>query len=389
MKKIALIAATAAAMLVAGTAQAQIAGRGGHPGGGHGGGGHSPGPRPGGGHGGGWNGGGWNGGGWNGGGWNGGGWNRGGWSNGSVFGGFAFGGYWQQPQYHVQNWQLYGFIQPQAQQRWVRYYDDAYLVDGGGRVFDSRRGVAWDRGGERWERDSYGIPYYVGRGDYYPDRGDYARADSERRWGGDWDYSGYGSDCGRPSPCGGPGAGGPGGRGDVVIHREIRRDGYDARRDGRRDGRDVVVYRDGRGDRDGYYYDERAGGYVSHDGRVTTRTYSAPGGAAYGYGQSGAGYDARYYGSSAGYGSGYGAGYGSGYGSGYGYDNGTVVVTETTVTPGQQIVTEEIIEEIVEAPPHRRAYRAPRRAAPAPAPRRHAAPPAPRPAPRQPSGERG
>ena len=39
-----------------------------------------------------------------------------------------------------QNWQGYGFADPGEDRRWVRYYDDAYLVDRGGRVVDCPRG---------------------------------------------------------------------------------------------------------------------------------------------------------------------------------------------------------------------------------------------------------
>src|SRR5687768_3499632 len=35
--------------------------------------------------------------------------------------------FWFGPQFHVQNWQLYGFSAPPAGHRWVRYYNDAYL----------------------------------------------------------------------------------------------------------------------------------------------------------------------------------------------------------------------------------------------------------------------
>jgi hypothetical protein len=126
---------------------------------------------------------------------------HGGFGGGNFFGGFAFGGFFHQPQFHVQNWQLYGFIAPRHDQRWVRYYDDAYLVDRRGYIHDRRQRVNWDRYGERWERDERGIPYYVGRGDYHPRGRDYQRAEHERRYSSGWDYSGYGSACGRAERC--------------------------------------------------------------------------------------------------------------------------------------------------------------------------------------------
>lgn len=75
--------------------------------------------------------------------------------------------FWFGPQFHVQNWQLYGFAQPRGGQRWVRYYDDAYLVDGDGLVMDGRYGLDWDAYGEQWDHEA-GVPQYVGTGDFVP-----------------------------------------------------------------------------------------------------------------------------------------------------------------------------------------------------------------------------
>src|SRR5688572_2580608 len=74
------------------------------------------------------------------------------------------------PQFHVQNWQLYGFAQPPRDHRWVRHYGDAYLIDGGGRIRDHRYDLDWDRYGEPWDMDD-GVPVYRGRGDFGPDDG--------------------------------------------------------------------------------------------------------------------------------------------------------------------------------------------------------------------------
>jgi hypothetical protein len=246
-----------------------------------------------------------------------GGFNRGGFGGGSFFGGFAFGGFFQQPQYHVQNWQLYGFIAPQQDQRWVRYYD--------------------------------------GDGDYHPDGRDYRRVESERRYSSGWDYSGYGSACGRPQPCNGGGHGG----------------GYDRRYESGANGRYEVRRYEGadrRYDDRGYerresYGHGYSGNYAPPPPQGNCGGYVCGGSGAHGY-------------------SGYQSGYGQ---SGYGYGHGgTVIVTETTVTPGQ-VVTEEIIEEVIEERAERR-HAAPRRVAPAPRAHR------PAPAPRQvilPRGDRG
>jgi Ni/Co efflux regulator RcnB len=106
--------------------------------------------------------------------------------------------FWFGPQFHIQNWGLYGFPQPFAGGRWIRHYDDAYLIDRDGRVRDGRYGMDWDRYGERWDHDEAGIPIYAGDGDYEPDDHDYEwaeRYDRDHRRGGDddgYDDHGYG-----------------------------------------------------------------------------------------------------------------------------------------------------------------------------------------------------
>ena len=79
---------------------------------------------------------------------------------------------WWGPRVAVRNYGLYGLYPPAAGSRWVRYYDDALLVDGDGMVSDGRYDLDWDRG-EQWTAED-GIPVYVGNGDYRPDRDDYA-----------------------------------------------------------------------------------------------------------------------------------------------------------------------------------------------------------------------
>lgn len=210
--------------------------------------------------------------------------------------------FWAAPQFHVQHWQGYGFPQPMPGYRWVRYYDDALLVDPRGRVHDSRSDYDWDRYGDRWSRDESGIPMYVGNGDYRPDGRDYRWAEEADEGG--WDYSEYGDaehrggSCGgerRGSPCGGPGHGS--GHGGGYAHG-------------------------------GYRPSHSSGGYSSGH-------------------------------SSGGYSSGY-----SGGGYGYGYGGATVTITETIVEGGgAQVIEETVYEEVVET--RARARRAaPRRPAP-------------------------
>jgi Ni/Co efflux regulator RcnB len=98
-------------------------------------------------------------------------------------GGFVPGGWWG-PQFVVRNWHGYGFPQPFGGGRWIRYYDDALLIDRHGRVHDSRYGYDWDRHGDRWGYDGRGVPVYVGDGDYEPDDRDYDWADRWEERGG-------------------------------------------------------------------------------------------------------------------------------------------------------------------------------------------------------------
>ena len=88
--------------------------------------------------------------------------------------------FWFAPQFYIDNWQGYGFYAPGDDQRWVRYYDDAYLIDGEGRVIDGRYGVSWDQSGEDWGDDD-GIPAYRGR--HGGDAEDYAYEESEESEG--------------------------------------------------------------------------------------------------------------------------------------------------------------------------------------------------------------
>ena len=137
---------------------------------------------------------------------------------------------WFGPQFTIGSWQTYGFPAPPARHRWVRYYDDAYLIDHDGRIRDTRHGMDWDQYGERWDMAN-GIPHYYGRGDFRPGPDDYAwvernrgRFDQEEEEYADYgpgEQGGYGPPptgygpppqaCqGTPHPCGGYGQGGYG-----------------------------------------------------------------------------------------------------------------------------------------------------------------------------------
>lgn len=70
--------------------------------------------------------------------------------------GFILPSFWLTPAYVVSDWQSYGLAEPGGGRRWVRYYDDAVLVDDRGMIYDSVHDVAWDRA-------AHGpVPAYVG-----------------------------------------------------------------------------------------------------------------------------------------------------------------------------------------------------------------------------------
>jgi Ni/Co efflux regulator RcnB len=61
--------------------------------------------------------------------------------------GFVVPTYLRDPAYFVTDWRGYGLAKPAANLRWVRYYDDALLIDATGRVQDTRYDVDWNRNG--------------------------------------------------------------------------------------------------------------------------------------------------------------------------------------------------------------------------------------------------
>jgi hypothetical protein len=76
---------------------------------------------------------------------------------------------WWGPRFEVRNWGLYGFPQPVPGGRWIRYHDDALMIDRDGRVVDGRYGWDWDRYGDRgWREDDEGVPEYAGDDGYGP-----------------------------------------------------------------------------------------------------------------------------------------------------------------------------------------------------------------------------
>lgn len=63
-----------------------------------------------------------------------------------AFVGYVLPRVWMQRGYYIPNYGAYGLPAPINGYGWSRYYDDAVLTDRYGRVYDSRSGIAWDRG---------------------------------------------------------------------------------------------------------------------------------------------------------------------------------------------------------------------------------------------------
>jgi hypothetical protein len=103
-------------------------------------------------------------------------------------------GQWLHPRFHIRDFGRYGLYQPMWGGRWIRYYDDALLVDPYGQVIDGQWGMAWDEYADDWRRGHDGIPEYIGYDDYYRDDGDHAWIDGDDGYAGHhgYDQGGYG-----------------------------------------------------------------------------------------------------------------------------------------------------------------------------------------------------
>jgi Ni/Co efflux regulator RcnB len=59
--------------------------------------------------------------------------------------GWTLPSYWYAPTFFISDYAAYGLGAPPLGYTWSRYYDDAVLVDGRGRVYDNVNGLDWDR----------------------------------------------------------------------------------------------------------------------------------------------------------------------------------------------------------------------------------------------------
>ncbi|HEU0066329.1 MAG TPA: RcnB family protein [Sphingomonas sp.] len=82
--------------------------------------------------------------------------------------GWAVPPYWNSPRFYVTDWAAYGLAPPPSGRRWVRYYDDAVLIDRNGSIFDTASDLDWDNA-DFYGRDTYA--YGDPDGGYGDDRG--------------------------------------------------------------------------------------------------------------------------------------------------------------------------------------------------------------------------
>ena len=93
--------------------------------------------------------------------------------------------YWINPRFYVSNWSGYGLSQPTNGYNWVRYYDDAVLVDGRGSVYDTANGIDWNRNDDGYYTDEsqvYASPADRGYADGAHANGAYGANDDGRTY---------------------------------------------------------------------------------------------------------------------------------------------------------------------------------------------------------------
>jgi len=80
--------------------------------------------------------------------------------------GNALPSYWMGTGFRVPDYLSFGLAAPPQGYSWVRYYDDAVLIDGRGQVWDSRDGISWGDGSSYSESYAY-TDSYAGAGAAY------------------------------------------------------------------------------------------------------------------------------------------------------------------------------------------------------------------------------
>lgn len=92
--------------------------------------------------------------------------------------GWTLPSYWIGSGFWINDWSSWGLSRPASGYDWVRYYDDAVLIDRRGKVWDSVSGLDWDRDGHGYDEDDRDDGYYADR-------------EGDRGYGADYDAPDY------------------------------------------------------------------------------------------------------------------------------------------------------------------------------------------------------
>ncbi|WP_404334087.1 RcnB family protein [Sphingomonas sp. MMS12-HWE2-04] len=76
--------------------------------------------------------------------------------------------YWRGRDFRVPDYLSFGLSAPPRGYYWTRYYDDALLVDDGGRIWDSVGGIGWEADADAYAEDGYAESYAVAGAGYPP-----------------------------------------------------------------------------------------------------------------------------------------------------------------------------------------------------------------------------
>jgi len=130
--------------------------------------------------------------------------------------GFQLDRYWMSSNFQIPDYYSFGLRAPANGYYWVRYYDDAVMVDSYGRVRDSVSGVSWGgASASASASDGYASSSAAAGGSYGSNRGEITRVEPNAYYQDDQGYaedSGYAEEIPYPYTQGGyatPVAGGP------------------------------------------------------------------------------------------------------------------------------------------------------------------------------------
>lgn len=123
--------------------------------------------------------------------------------------------YWMGSSFHIPDYGSFGLGAPPYGYFWVRYYDDAVMVDSYGRVRDSVSGIGWDADADAYAGGGYGYGYAGAAASASASAGAITPVDPDEYYDDDYyeDQGGYGAQYGMSGGYAPPVAGGP-----PVVH---------------------------------------------------------------------------------------------------------------------------------------------------------------------------